>query len=682
MRKVIFILAALLLISAETYAGIYGILKGTVKDDEGKAIIGATVRVEGTTRGTYVKQKDGSFTIVNIPAGTYNIKVTSVGFNEYNKKVKIAADTITKITVELTTSTVITEEICVCADKVKPGNTDAVGKIQNIGSEEITSTVGTSVNSVIGFTSGAVTGANGISIRGARCSETQIRVDGVDISNQYIGTSSYAKPVSTKTEKFNTENYNAIIENEFKETLSSPLSTFAIDVDAASYSMVRRSINEDRLPPKGAVRIEELINYFNYNYPRPADGGLPFTINSEYGKCPWNEKHGLLMIGLQGYEIPTEKLPATNLVFLVDVSGSMQYFDKLPLLKKSLRLLTTKLRPIDKVSIVVYAGAAGLVLEPTSGTDKMKIDKAIEDLEAGGSTNGAGGIKLAYEIAEKNFIKDGVNRVILATDGDFNVGVSSEDGLYELIKKERKKGVFLTVLGFGSGNYQDAKMELLADKGNGNYAYIDNINEAQKALVNEMGATLATIAKDVKIQIEFNPLKVKGYRLIGYENRMLQNEDFDDDKKDAGEIGAGHNVTAFYEIIPAGSDEKVKTTGKLKYQENTITARAAKSNELVTVKIRYKAPDGDESKLISNTVADNMVNINSCSENYRFAASVAAWGMLLRESEFISNYNYSDIEKLASSAAGSDANGYRKEFIDLVKKTNTIFGLQANSNKN
>lgn len=464
---------------------------------------------------------------------------------------------------------------------------------------------------------------------------------------------------------FNTEEYHKIDDNDFKAAEKNPLSTFSIDVDKASYSNVRRFISQGQLPPPDAVRVEELINYFSYNYPQPK-GNDPFSINTQYMTCPWNSNHSLIHIGLQGREIKTDKMPANNLVFLLDVSGSMGTPDKLPLLKSGLRLLVEQMRPQDRVSIVVYAGAAGVVLPPTSGSNKETIINALENLYAGGSTAGGEGIVLAYKTAREYFMKDGNNRVILATDGDFNVGTSSDGELIRLIEKERGDGIFLTVLGFGTGNYKDSKMEQLADKGNGNYAYIDNIMEAKKTLVKEMGGTLLTIAKDVKIQVEFNPAKVKAYRLVGYENRLLNNEDFNDDKKDAGELGSGHTVTAIYEIIPAGSNELMASVDSLKYQHTTKTPRSL-SNEVMTIKFRYKSPADSTSKLITSVLQDKRTDFNQCSEDARFSATVAEFGMLLRDSKYKGDSNYAGILAMARASKGKDDEGYRAEFIRLVE---------------
>ncbi|NOS91397.1 MAG: DUF3520 domain-containing protein [Cyclobacteriaceae bacterium] len=474
----------------------------------------------------------------------------------------------------------------------------------------------------------------------------------------------------------NTEEYEGISENGFHDPLKDPLSTFSIDVDAASYSNIRRFIHLGQRPPKDAVRVEEMINYFDYDYAQPK-GEDTFSITTEISSAPWNPKHKLVHIGLQGKNIAKDNLPPSNLVFLIDVSGSMSDENKLSLLKASFKLLVEKLREQDRVAIVVYAGAAGLVLPSTSGSDKKKILEALENLQAGGSTAGGEGIRLAYEIAKENFKKGGNNRVILATDGDFNVGESSNEAMEKLIEAKRNDGVFLTTLGFGMGNYKDSKMEVLADKGNGNYMYIDSILEAQKALVNEFGGTLFTIAKDVKLQIEFNPAKVKSYRLIGYENRMLKSEDFNNDKKDAGELGSGHSVTALYEVIPVGVESSFDLVDALKYQpvkkqEPVLVSKSDLSNEILTVKFRYKKPDGDVSKLIVHPLIDEHVVIEKTSENFRWSAAVAGFGLILRESEYVKKYSTAEAIKLAQGSKGKDVEGYRIEFINLMKSTPAV----------
>ncbi|WP_293341695.1 VWA domain-containing protein [Microcoleus sp. CAWBG58] len=476
-----------------------------------------------------------------------------------------------------------------------------------------------------------------------------------------------------QAQEFDREGYNRIYDNAYQRASNNPLSTFGIDVDTASYSNVRRFINSGVMPPKDAVRLEELINYFTYDYPQPK-GDRPFSINTEVANAPWNPQHKLVHIGLQGKSISTKNLPPNNLVFLIDVSGSMNSPDKLPLVKASLKYLVSELRAKDSVTIVVYAGAAGLVLPPTPGNQKEKILDSIDKLEAGGSTAGGAGIQLAYKVARDNFIKQGNNRVILATDGDFNVGVSSDGELVRMIEEKREQGVFLSVLGFGRGNLQDAKMEQLANKGNGNYAYIDSLLEAKKVLVTQMGGTLLTIAKDVKIQVEFNPAKVQAYRLVGYENRVLQNQDFNDDKKDAGELGAGHSVTAIYEIIPVGvaSNVKLPEVDPLKYQPNPATASASQTDELMQVKLRYKKPNETVSQLITQSIIDKPVKLENASANFRFAAAVAAFGMVLRDSEYKGAANFDQVLRLASQAKGEDKEGYRAEFIRLVESCKTL----------
>ena len=468
-----------------------------------------------------------------------------------------------------------------------------------------------------------------------------------------------------------TEEYGRFQENPFLKVVDNPLSTFSIDVDRASYSNVRRYLNAGQRPPRDAVRIEELINYFTFDYPDP-HGADPFSVTTEIASCPWNAKDRLLLVGLQARRIKTADLPPANLVFLIDVSGSMEMPNKLPLVKQSLGLLVNQLRPQDRVSIVVYAGNAGLVLPSTSGGSKGTILSAIEGLEAGGSTAGGAGIKLAYRIAKENFIDGGNNRVILATDGDFNVGATSDGELEQLIEEKRKDRIFLTVLGFGMGNLKDSKMELLADKGNGNYAYIDDLSEARKTLVHEMGGTLFTVAKDVKLQIEFNPAKVTAYRLIGYENRLLRKEDFHDDSKDAGELGAGHSVTALYELVPPGGDSGLAPVDPLKYQSTAVSPSAKSSPELLTLKLRYKAPDSDTSQLMTTTVADDSGPFATATDNLRFAASVAELGMLLRSSPYKGSSSFGQAREIAQQSLGRDVEGYRHDFLSMISMAERV----------
>ncbi len=476
----------------------------------------------------------------------------------------------------------------------------------------------------------------------------------------------------------NTEDYKRIYENDFVSPSVEPLSTFSIDVDVASYANMRRFLNQSQMPYPDAVRIEEMVNYFSYNYEAPK-GGDPFSIYTEVAGCPWNEEHKILHIGLQGKKIETEDLPNSNLVFLFDVSGSMNSPDKLPLLKSAFRLLVNELKSEDRVSIVVYAGAAGMVLPSTSADEKATILEAIEKLNAGGSTAGGEGIQLAYKVAKEHFIKGGNNRVILATDGDFNVGPSSEGALVRMIEEKRKDGIFLSVLGFGTGNYKDSKMEMLADKGNGNYAYIDNILEAKKVLVSEMGGTLFTIAKDVKLQLEFNPAHVKGYRLIGYENRILAAQDFNDDKKDAGELGAGHTVTALYEIVPPEAKTEIASVDELKYQAQKSEKNSANDSELLTVKFRYKNPDEETSKLLEHPVSNKSSSFEKSSEDFRYSLSVAAFGMLLRDSKYKGNSSYEMVIAWAKGAKGKDENGYRTECIQLMEKAQLLDNRKSDS---
>jgi Ca-activated chloride channel family protein len=486
--------------------------------------------------------------------------------------------------------------------------------------------------------------------------------------------------IAVRPQKMNTESYAAIDENGFQIAGQQAVTTFSADVDRAAYSNVRRFLNSGQMPPADAVRIEEMINYFEYDYPQPT-GEHPVSITTEMTDSPWNKGLKLMHIGLQAKTVSSKNLPSSNLVFLIDISGSMMDENKLPLLKQAFKLLVDQLRDEDKVSIVVYAGAAGVVLPPTSGSEKMKIKEALDELEAGGSTAGGEGIELAYKLAKENFLPKGNNRVIMATDGDFNVGVSSEGGLQRLIEEKRKAGIFLSIMGFGMGNYKDSHIETLADKGNGNYAYIDNIQEARKEFVQEFGGTLFTTAKDVKIQIEFNPAHVKAYRLIGYENRALKNEEFHDDKKDAGDMGSGHSVTAIYEIVPAGVESSyLAQTDALKYQKNNAS-EIGKTDEMMTVKIRYKKPESEKSVLFDFPVKNSSKPMSACSENLKFASAVAEYGLLLRNSEYKGSASYQNVIARAKSAFGHDEEGYRSEFVRLVKTTQSLHGTQETAKK-
>lgn len=645
--------------------GQHGRLSGKVTDSEtGASVEGVEVRISNLDL-TDTTSQDGVFNFNNLSQCTLTVKCQRPGFDpKAIERVVIKANSTTELNVALCPS------LAVGTRKVHKEEESKVGK--TAPTEEIELKTGLVKEMKRKKT------LLGISEPGesrSYCDESLRAVIGSALANTDIslnrciiargGCDEEAQQIYRAAPPFHTEEYDRIYENEFKAVMLNPLSTFSIDVDAASYSNIRRFINEGHLPPPDAVRIEEMINYFTYEYPQP-DNKHPFSITTELSTCPWNEKNLLTHIGLQGRRITAEKLPAGNLVFLIDVSGSMQPANKLPLLKNAFRLLVNQLRNIDRVAIVVYAGSSGLVLESTPGNRKEKILEAIDRFQAGGSTNGGSGVQLAYKIAKRNFIEDGNNRVILATDGDFNVGVSSDAELVRMIEEKRKEGIYLTVLGFGCGNYKDSKMEQLADKGNGNFSYIDNIHEARKVLVSELGATIVTIAKDVKIQVEFNPALVKAYRLVGYENRMLHKEDFNDDVKDAGEMGAGHSVTALYEIVPVGIDVNLPKVDSLKYQQSIVSEDAFKSNELMTVKLRYKPPQEDVSKLLSFPVTNADIALEKTSDNFRFSAAVAEFGMLLRNSDFKGDASYDEVIEIARSAKGSDDEGYRAEMIKLV----------------
>lgn len=498
------------------------------------------------------------------------------------------------------------------------------------------------------------------------CVITSDEVSNRAISSKQMAVRNLGMPALIYDRYANREEYSHNAENRFKSPVKDPLSTFSIDVDAASYSNIRRFINQGEMPPKDAVRIEEMINYFNYNYPKPTEND-PVRITTEVGICPWNKTHRLVQIGLKAREIESKNLPASNFVFLIDVSGSMFGPTRLELVKSSLRLLVNNLREKDRVAIVTYCGDARVALPSTPGNEKQKIKDALETLTAGGSTAGGAGIKEAYRIAQKNFIAQGNNRIILCTDGDFNVGASSETELENLIESKRKSGIFLTVLGYGMGNYKDNKMQILAQKGNGNHAYIDNIQEANKVLVNEFGSTMYAVAKDVKLQVEFNPAKVQSYRLVGYETRILNNEDFNDDTKDAGEIGAGHTVTALYEIIPTGISGNIPgSIDPLKYQtETNINTQTSNSSELLTVKLRYKTPEEEKSKKIEKSVTD--MGKDNVSPDFRFASAVAMFAQLLKDSDFKGEATYDKVIETANKGLSFDPEGYRAEFVRLVQ---------------
>jgi Ca-activated chloride channel family protein len=602
------------------------VIKGGISDSTGNSLSGVYIHILGTTDGT-VTDASGLFSITSKDS-CLAVEISYIGY--VSKKERICAGKEVKITL-LVSDQLLNDHPYVL---VEPKSKD-----------EAEERSAPALFRIIERKSNAK----------------------MDMGKASPGIVGYTREKNAPQPNFNTEDYDRIQENRFHRATQEPQSTFSIDVDAASYSNLRRFINNGQRPPEDVVRIEEMINYFDYEYPEPT-GKHPFSITTEVSDCPWQPKHRLVHIGLQGKHTPAENLPAANLVFLIDVSGSMNVANKLPLVQTSFKLLAEQLRPQDRVAIVVYAGAAGLVLEPTTGDKKTKIKEAIDKLEAGGSTAGGEGIRLAYKTAKEHFIKGGNNRVILASDGDFNVGVSSDGELVRIVEEERKSGVYLTVLGYGMGNYKDNKLQKLADSGNGNHAYIDNLDEARRVLVSEFGGTMYTIAKDVKLQLEFNPAVVQGYRLIGYENRVLNNADFDDDQKDAGELGAGHTVTALYEIIPVGIESKFLAADKdLKYQQRDLTPTANRSNELLTVKFRYKAPEADNSQLMEEIVMDKKTNLDKTSDNFRWSAAVATFGMLLRNSEFKGDANYDQCKKLAAGARGKDTEGYRAEMIRMIE---------------
>ncbi|HEY0940754.1 MAG TPA: VWA domain-containing protein [Steroidobacter sp.] len=496
-----------------------------------------------------------------------------------------------------------------------------------------------------------ITGTRAVSNDRLRRAEAEMKVASAPIA-----------PMFAPQAQVDTERYQHQQDNGVQLASEQPVSTFSIDVDTGAYANVRRFLNEGRLPPQDAVRVEEMINYFDYEYATPQSRDTPFRVSTELAAAPWNSQALLMRIGIKGFEIEARERPAANLVFLIDVSGSMDSRDKLPLLKNAFRLLTDQLTSRDRVSMVVYAGNSGVVLEPTPGDQKHRIHEALARLSAGGSTNGASGIQQAYQLAHATFVKGGINRVVLATDGDFNVGTVSFEALVDMVERERGTGVELTTLGFGTGNYNEHLMERLADAGNGNYAYIDTLSEARKVLVSQLNSTLYTIASDVKIQVEFNPSEVLEYRLIGYENRMLAREDFNNDKVDAGEIGAGHRVTALYEVVPVGAKGRVDP---LRY--GAKPEQTAGKGELANVRLRYKKPGSDTSRLLEYPIRkDSVVAANKVSADFRFAASVAAFGQLLRGGKYLGDYNYGDVSALASGALDKDRDGYRREFVSLV----------------
>jgi Ca-activated chloride channel family protein len=593
-----------------------GSVTGVVVDSSNVVIVGATVNLMDGAKVVRSGTTDarGEFLFDNVPFGTYELRVAASGFPTMTSRV--AVKDVTPVPVRLTLK-----------------------------------------SAANGLAESVMTRARDVKVP-EPAARAPAPVSAAGRAGEYVASLSIPSSPA-----FNTEDYDKIDENRFHRVADDPLSTFSIDVDTASYANVRRFLNQGSLPPADAVRTEELINYFKFAY-ADAPAGAPFGVTTDVAACPWNPRHRLALIGLQARRMTAENTPPRNLVFLLDVSGSMTPADKLPLIKTAMHMLVDTLAPADRVAIVVYAGASGLVLPSTPGNRRVEIQKAIADLQPGGSTNGAAGIQLAYEIALKSFITGGINRVILATDGDFNVGVTSQGELIRLIEEKRERGIFLSVLGVGTGNLKDSTMEKLADRGNGNYSYLDSLHEARRVLIAEAGATLATVAKDVKIQVEFNPRTVGAYKLIGYENRMLQHQDFNDDRKDAGEIGAGHTVTALYELIPPGEPIDGPNVDALKYQNRPQANGAARSDELMTVKLRYKEPDGAVSKLIARAVPDRPAA--ELSQNLGFAAAVAEFGLLLRKSEFKGQATWASAKELARRHRGDDPDGYRAELARLI----------------
>ena len=616
---------------AEPAAGLMGGIEGTIASQTGTPISGASVAIRGaaSTCGSRIVTTDGGghFSATGLPACVYAVTASATGFMVAGRQVTVTAGGTASLALTLV-QVGVGRAKAEPVTKRPPSDKPAPRPIRRYDMSPPPSPIAPSVKPP--------------------------PPQPIQLADR------------ERDAEHDTEQYALIDENPFLAVHAHPLSTFSADVDTASYALVRQALRLGALPKPDAVRLEELINYFHYDLPPPPQG-QPFSITTEVGASPFNTHYQIVRIGLQTSAIEDAKVPPRNLTFLIDVSGSMFASNKLPLLKRALLLLVDQLRPEDKVAMVVYAGTSGLVLPPTRGTDKATIRDALAALEAGGSTNGGAGIKLAYDTAQRSFVKGGINRVILCTDGDFNVGTTSEGDLARLIEGEREKGVFLTVLGFGMGNLKDSTMEKLADRGNGNYAYIDTIEEARKVLVKQAGATLVTVAKDVKLQVEFNPTQVAGYRLIGYEKRLLRDEDFNDDKKDAGDLGAGHSVSALYEVIPAGQAVPGAKVDGLKYQTAPATNGTASAAEMMTVKLRYKEPDGKTSRLLSQPVQAAQTELARTSTDFRWAVAVAGYGMMLRESKHRGNLNWKQVEALAEGAVGADLEGYRKELVELVK---------------
>ncbi|MBS1618377.1 MAG: von Willebrand factor type A domain-containing protein [Bacteroidetes bacterium] len=718
MRPLVLLSVLMILsLSMKAWSLTTGSIKGKVLDENSEGLISATVMVVDingkTTSQGGATDIDGNYEITTVMPGVYNLKCAFLGYEtQLIKGVVVSADkpTFLNFSMKPQQNNALAQDVVVTMTKYKKPLIDkAEYKIDNdVSAREIRNSGGLNVANIASTAAGVTqrdAGSGNITINGSRPDEVQYIVNGHRvIGNPNISAQASAKRrVNTFVSEYDMadydmapapdmetkpepeikpdvqkdpetdESYKEITDNQFLSTRAAALSTFSIDVDVASYGITRRKISEGMLPPKDAVRIEELVNYFPYQYADPTDS-RPFAVHTELAECPWDATHRLLRIGIQGRHVSDDRIPAANLVFLVDVSGSMWSEDKLPLVQKALGMLVDKMRPHDRIALVVYAGNAGLVLPSTSGTEKQTIKNAINSLQAGGSTAGGAGIELAYKVAKDNFIKDGNNRVLLCTDGDFNVGINGEGPLTSFIEEKRKTGVFLSVLGFGMGNYKDREMEALADKGNGNYAYIDNEKEAQKNLVTQFSGTLNTIAKDVKIQAVFNPGTVRTYRLIGYENRKLNNQDFSNDKIDAGEIGAGTAVTALYEVVLA--QETVEAAVPL--EDSGTDARVSLSaSDLMALRIRYKAPNGDKSQLIEEHVSTTAAALSSTSDDFRFAAAVASFGMELRQSPYRGDFTFEKTKALAKGALGNDKENYRHDFITMVDQAHSIASKTA-----
>jgi Ca-activated chloride channel family protein len=619
-----------------------GRISGKVKDQDGNPIAYASVMIAELNLGAQTDE-NGMYLIIDIPPGKYDVLCQMMGYQTVKKtnvqvnvnEATVLNFTFTRTTVQLETFQVIDhKEELVSAQKTS-SERNRVKRIMDYSVSDI--------SEIVAVRPGVSVADGQSNYRGGRANE-----------------------ISLFQPDFNTEEYSRIKENDFFETLKDPMSTFGADVDAASYSNFRRFVQMGNIPHADVIRTEEMVNYFDYDYKEPT-GKDPLSINIEYGETPWNKKSNLVHIGLKGKVLKKEQQLQNNLVFLIDVSGSMSDENKLPLLKRSFKLLVESLADDDYVSMVVYAGNAGLVLPPTKAKKKDVIMDALDKLNAGGSTAGGAGIELAYKTALENFNPQGNNRVILATDGDFNVGISNTGELVKFVEEKKNQGIFLTILGFGMYNYKDDRLQQLADKGNGKHFYIDNIMEAKKVLVNELTSTIYRIAKDTKIQVEFNPAQIAKYRLIGYENRLLENKDFEDNTKDAGEVGSGHTVTAIYEVIPANRDSLLKVN-KTKYMESSITKEALNSDEILTVRIRYKESDGEKSKEFSQTLKSQPLPLNKTSDNFRFSAAIVELSNILRDSAFKGTSNMENVIKQAKGAKGQDENGYRAEFIDLCER--------------